>query len=87
MGGWAIFWMAVVLKIPIIALLLIVWWAIRSEPAPASEETGGDGGVRRSPHPRGRPPRPPRRGPHADPAPAPPRRVRVHARRLTRSHG
>ena len=30
MGGfWTVFWLAVVLKIPIFALLYIVWWASR----------------------------------------------------------
>jgi hypothetical protein len=86
MGGWAIFWMAVVLKIPIIALLWLVWWAIRSEPAPAGDDAGGDGGVRPRPHPRRRPPRPPRRGPHAEPAPVPPKRVRITPRRHVPSH-
>jgi hypothetical protein len=86
MSGWAIFWMAVVLKIPVIALLWIVWWAIRSEPAPAGETADGDGGVRPHRHPRGRPPRPPRRGPHAAPPPLPPKRVRVTARKRLPSH-
>ncbi len=86
MGGWAIFWMAVVLKLPILALLLIVWWAIRSEPEPAEADDSGGGGVRDNPHPRIRPPRPPRRGPHGERAPLPPKRVRASGRRLVRAH-
>jgi hypothetical protein len=78
-GFWAVFWLAVILKIPIAALLAIVWWAVRQPPVAQAEEDG-DGGSRHDPHPRRRPPQPPRRGPHADPAPAPPDRVRVTRR-------
>ena len=79
-GFWAVFWLAVILKIPIVALLTIVWWAIRAEPEPATGREDGDGGARRGPHPRTKPPQPPRRGPHGDPAPGPPNRVRVTRR-------
>ena len=78
MGGfWAIFWLAVILKIPIVALLWIVWWAIRQTPVEEGEDDQG-GGSDRDPRPH-RPdhPRPPRRGPHADPQPLAPARVRV----------
>ena len=59
MEGWTIFYMVVILKIPMIAALWLVWWAIKSEPTP-EEETGEDRGPRRT-----RPPLPrwPRRGP------------------------
>lgn len=78
--------MFVVLKIPIIALLLIVWWAVREEPAPAGEEPRAR--LRRGPdHPRPRKPRPPRRGPHAARPPASPSRVRARAKRIERTHG
>ena len=76
---WGFIWMVVVLKIPIVALLWLVWWAVRAEPEPAGEESGGDGGSGHSPRPRK--PRPPRRGDHAVPAPQPPPRVRARARR------
>jgi hypothetical protein len=76
-GFWAIFWLAVVLKVPIVALLCIVWWAVRAEPQPEEHPSDGGGGSRRERHPRGQPPRPPRRGPHADPPPRPPERTRV----------
>src|SRR3954453_20460297 len=82
-GFWAFFWLAVVLKIPIFALLYIVWWAIRQsdvEPEPADEGGGSD---RQGHGPRTRPPRPPRRGPHADPAPRPPKRVRAKGKKLS----
>jgi hypothetical protein len=79
MGGfWAVFWIAVVLKIPLVALLVIVWWAIKDPPVPEADDEDGGGSDRdRTWHPRGRPPRPPRRGPHRDPEPSSPQRVRI----------
>lgn len=84
---FTIIWMLVLLKIPVIAALWIVWWAIRAEPVP-EDPTGRDGGSRVNPrcHPRPRHPRPPRRGPHAAPAPPAPARVRARGRRLVRTH-
>jgi hypothetical protein len=78
---WGFIWMVVVLKIPIVALLWLVWWAVHAEPEPAGEESssGGDGGGGHSPKPRG--PQPPRRGDHAVPPPQSPPRVRVRGRR------
>jgi hypothetical protein len=85
---WAFFYMFVILKIPICALLYIVWKAIRDVPEPA------DGGEereirRRHPrHPRPTPPRRPRRGgSHAATVPAPPQRIRARAKRIQRTHG
>jgi hypothetical protein len=72
------------LKLPIAALLYIVWWAIHA--TPETETDGdGDGGARRPRHPR--PPRParPRRGPHggtAVPAPARTRATLARGRRV-----
>jgi hypothetical protein len=68
-----------VLKIPIVALAIIVWRAIHSEPVEPEEalvDSDGDGGTG---HPRPRKPRPPRRGPHGEPLPQPPARVRAVA--------
>jgi hypothetical protein len=79
-GFWAVFWLAVILKIPIVALLAIVWWAIRAQPIPEVDHEEGGGGSKRDRHPRRRPPHPPRRGPHGDPLPSPPARVRVTRR-------
>jgi hypothetical protein len=75
------------LKIPLAALIYLVWWAIKQEPEEA--HTGDDdGGVKRPrPHPPKPFPRRPRRGPHGDPAPLPPARVRtVRARARTLGH-
>jgi hypothetical protein len=79
--GWTIFFLFVVLKIPVLAAFLIVWWAARAEPEPPPETDeggGGGGGVRHARTPR---PRPPRRGPHCGPAPSAPRRSRTPVRR------
>lgn len=66
------------LKIPLGALLWLVWWAIRQTPEDEQQPQGrGDGGSRVDDPPRhSRPPRP-RRGPHGDPEPAAPPRVRT----------
>jgi hypothetical protein len=79
-------WMMLVLKIPIGALLYIVYWASREEVEPEHDSEGG--GNDRHPHrPSHRPrPRPPRRGPHADPPPQSPQRVRARGKRLSPSH-
>jgi hypothetical protein len=79
-SAWGFVWLMVILKIPIGGLLYIVWWAIRQEPEPVESDGDGGGG---SPHDRGprvRPPQPPRRGPHGDPAPQTPARTRMARR-------
>ena len=70
----------VVLKLPIFALLYIVWYAIQKPPLP-EPVTDEDGGTKkplsprpRHPHPRPALPRNPRRGPHGPP-PCPRRRA------------
>jgi hypothetical protein len=69
------------LKIPILALGWIVWKAIHAEPvAPEDAVTDIDGGGGID-HPRPQRPRPPRRGPHGEPLPQPPARVRAVADR------
>jgi hypothetical protein len=66
------------LKIPIVALYLLVRWAIRQTPESAEGEGGGGIGPRLAPwHPRRQPPRSPRRGPHGDLRPPAPRRNRT----------
>ncbi len=67
-------WMFVVLKIPIVAALVLIWYAIR-EPEPVVDDGPEGGGSDRRPDPRTPRPRPPRRGPHGAPAPVPPPRT------------
>jgi hypothetical protein len=77
---WTFIWLMFILKIPIVALFLIVRWAVRQTP---ETQGGQDGGIGPRPlplhphHPRSKLPRSPRRGPHRSPAPAPPARVRA----------
>lgn len=71
-GFWPIFFLAVILKIPVAALLYLVWWAIHQTPetedAPPEAEDRDFLHWRRTPSK----PRDPRRGPHApDAAPLP----------------
>ena len=86
---WGFLWLMLALKIPLAALIYLVWWAIKQEPDQSSS-SDDDGGVKPKPqrrHPRKPFPRPPRRGPHGDPAPHPPARVRtVRARARTLDH-
>jgi hypothetical protein len=68
------------LKIPIVGLFMIVRWAVREPPEAALGEDGGIGplpGPRHPHHPRSRLPRSPRRGPHGEPSPLAPSRVRT----------
>jgi hypothetical protein len=80
---WTMFFLFVALKVPLLALCWIVWWAIHAVPE-EDELPGGDGGGRprpRRPHPLRPLPRTPRRGPHGEAAPPSPPRVRpVYAR-------
>jgi hypothetical protein len=82
--GWAFVYMFVVLKIPVVAALWLVWWAIRDAPTgtedPAVDGGGGGGGT---PHPRRPRPRRPGRGEHGRPLPRAPLRTRARARPLT----
>ena len=60
--GWTLFFMIVILKIPMIAALWLVWYAVKEVPQPEEEAQGDeDRGPRRKLPPR--PPRWPRRGP------------------------
>ena len=85
--GWTFLYLMLFLKLPILALLGIVWWAIRQTNDP-SPHAGGDGGLKdphrvrpRDPRRPYLPPGPrgprPRRDPHGAPPPAPPPRVRT----------
>ena len=78
---WGFLWIMLALKIPLVALLWIVWWAVRAEPEAEQPASDDDGGIKRPRHPRKPFPRRPRRGPHGDPPlPAPPRTRSVVAR-------
>jgi hypothetical protein len=90
MDAWTFLWLMVFLKIPIVALFLLVRWAVREPPETMQSDDGGIGvgGTGINPlhphHPRsigprrpGRGPIIPRRGPHGDPTPAAPPRVRA----------
>jgi hypothetical protein len=90
MDAWTFVWLMVILKIPIVALFLIVRWAVRQTPETAPGQDGGIGPRPRPQHPhhpRPRMPRKPRRGPHGTASPPAPARVRVAAsmQRLPRS--
>ena len=62
-GFWPIFFLLVVLKIPVLGAIWLVWWASQAQPL-ADEAPDDDGGFRfRRPQPQS--PRGPRRGgPH-----------------------
>ncbi|CAB5032414.1 unannotated protein [freshwater metagenome] len=78
MNTWVFIFMMIVLKIPILALFGIVWWAIKQKPEKVEDSSGGGGSLKPvSPHPRSPLPRSPRRGPHGDPASPAPDRMRV----------
>jgi hypothetical protein len=77
---WGFLWLMLVLKIPIIALLWLVWWAVHQDVEPETDGPSGDGGTKvRPPHrpPGGLDRSPRRRGPHGDPSPPAPARVRT----------
>jgi hypothetical protein len=75
--SWTFLYLMIGLKIPIAALLYLVWWAIRQ--VPETEPGAGGEGHRKPRHPRPPLPRRPRRprGAHGLPVPAPPQRMRV----------
>jgi hypothetical protein len=77
---WTFVWLFLILKIPVVALFLLIRWAVR-EPSETTPDNDGGTGPRTRPlhphHPRTRLPRSPRRGPHGDPAPCAPARVRT----------
>jgi hypothetical protein len=77
--AWTFVWLFLILKIPIVALFLLIRWAVR-EPDVEPSDDGGIGPRSRPPHPHhphSRLPRSPRRGPHRDPVPTSPQRVRT----------
>ena len=78
---WGFLWLMLALKIPLAGLIYIVWWAIKQEPEETPSPTTTAASSAASARTRAKPfPRHPRRGPHGDPAPPPPARVRTDAR-------
>jgi hypothetical protein len=82
--AWTFVWLFFILKIPIVALFLLVRWAVREPPEIMPNDDGGIGPRARPLHPYhprarrgGRGPIAPRRGPHGDPLPTSPPRVRT----------
>jgi len=66
---WELIWMLVILKIPVIYLCLVIWWAVRAKPEPL-EPALLPVAVELDPRPGrrfSRSPRRPRRGPHGAP--------------------
>ncbi|MGZ6617402.1 MAG: hypothetical protein ACXVFQ_23635 [Solirubrobacteraceae bacterium] len=85
---WGFLWLMLALKIPIAALIYLVWWAIKQTPEQPESSDGGGGSKLRRAHPRKPFPRRPRRGPHGDPPPPAPARMRtVRARARKIGHG
>lgn len=64
-GFWPVFYLMVILKIPVAALLYLVWWAIRQSDAPAEADPGEERGFHRWRREPKRPRGPRRGGPHA----------------------
>jgi hypothetical protein len=86
---WTFIWLMFCLKVPIVALFLIVRWAVRQTPEEALGEDGGIGprtAPRHPHHPRSGPPHLPRRGPHRGPQPPSPPRVRTRVAPLRVGH-
>jgi hypothetical protein len=77
MVWWEIVFMLVILKIPIVYLCAVIWWAIRAEPFPDEGTPGSGDNEPLEPRPWWRPPRRRRSlGPHG----MPPRSGRTPAR-------
>ena len=81
--AWEIVFMLVILKIPIVYLCVVVWWAIKAEPSPP--DLAGVAVVADTP-PAGGPPTRRRTGAAAAAAPARPR-PRRRRRRYRRDDG
>lgn len=61
--AWEIIFMLVILKIPIVYIAVVIWWAIKAEPDPGElagvtvlSDTPAPGGSPRARRPRGRRP-------------------------------
>jgi hypothetical protein len=66
---WEFVFMMLILKIPIVYLCLVVYWAVRAEPKPPEPAQLAAEPFELEPRPPWSPrPRVPRRGPHGSPA-------------------
>src|SRR3954453_22936128 len=68
-GFWPIFFLLVVLKIPVLGSLWLRWWGGKQHDQPEEARDEASGGFKR---PRPQLPRGPRRGPHGGGAVTPP---------------
>ena len=71
---WFTLWFLVILKIPILYLAWVIWWAVKDPPDGQTGESAGDGedgGLGRPPDGWRRPSTRPHRGPERRPAPRP----------------
>jgi len=59
---WELIFMMLILKIPLVYLIWVVWWAIKAEPEVGDE--GGTEGINWKPWQKRPGPRPRRGGPH-----------------------
>jgi hypothetical protein len=78
---WELIWMLIILKIPVIYLCVVVWWAVKAKPAPlepALRAVAIDPDPRPGWHFLRLQPRGPLRGPHGTPA-------RGHRRQVARA--
>jgi hypothetical protein len=71
MEGWTLFYMIVILKIPLVAALWIIWYAIKQEPAIDEDADTGKRGPRRTPPRLPTRPRRPAGGVGCRPSPCP----------------
>jgi len=81
--GWELVWFMVILKLPIVYLACVVWWAVRGKPEPLEpaiavgvhepllDQSPGRRFARRAHRPRS--------GPHGSPRRAPARRAHATA--------
>jgi hypothetical protein len=82
-------------KAVLFLLLIVLWWFIRHQPADdsASDDDGGmktqsvSGRHPHRPRPGSRGPKAPRRGPHGDPTPTAPTRIRTLRARARHRQG
>ena len=75
------------MPVPVIAALLLVWWAVRSTSEPELEQDGGNGPDNSGPDPKPQLPLAPRRGEHDRTTSSPPRIRSVTARAKQRVDG